>query len=145
MDNFDRIVQLEGADYIIGGTTRINYGVSNRLYAKSQTSREILSATISQNYYTDARAAQYDRQFQSSFTSGSAPTHYWPVALQLRGAPTDRIQGEFRTEWDPTRTRDPRRWPPTAASARRTGCRRTAGWSQRRFIPTLPRFNNEAS
>jgi hypothetical protein len=117
------------------------YGLTNRLYAKKEVAREVLSATISQSYYTDARAAQYDRQYQSSF-SGSAPTHYSPVALVVRGAPTDRLQADFRTEWDPTvhtlRT--------LAANGSVTAgwLQTTAGWSQRRYIKDLKGFDNPA-
>jgi LPS-assembly protein len=143
VDNFDRIVQLEGADYTVGSSTRYSYGVANRLYAKKETSREILTATISQSYYTDARAAQYDRQYQSSFTSGSAPTHFSPVALQVRGAPTDRLQAEFRTEWDPT-AHTLRTLAANGSFSASDWLQTTAGWSQRRFIPGLAGFDNAA-
>jgi LPS-assembly protein len=143
VDNFDRIVQLEGADYTVGSSTRYSYGVANRLYAKKETSREILTATISQSYYTDARAAQYDRQYQSSFTSGSAPTHFSPVALQVRGAPTDRLQAEFRTEWDPT-AHTLRTLAANGSFSSSDWLQTTAGWSQRRFIPGLAGFDSEA-
>ena len=36
IDNFDRIVYLDGTDYIVGGVTRFNYAFTNRLYAKKQ-------------------------------------------------------------------------------------------------------------
>lgn len=143
VDNFNRIVQLEGPDYIVGGTTRLNYGLSNRLYAKRQASREIVTATISQSYYTNARAAQFDRQYQSSYTSGSAPTHFSPVAMQLRGAPTERIQGEFRTEWDPT-AHALRTLAANGSVSSASWLQASAGWSQRRYIPGLPGFSSQA-
>src|SRR6266542_4170980 len=99
IDNFDRIVRLEAGDFTVGGVTRYNYGLSNRLYAKKETSREVLSATLSQNYYTEAKAAQYDQLVQSGFGTTS-PSHFGPLVLQVRGAPTDLIQGSFRTEFD---------------------------------------------
>jgi LPS-assembly protein len=142
VDNFPEIVVLEGADYIVGGT-RLNYGVSNRLYAKKETSREILSATISQSYYTNQLAAQYDQNFQSNFTTGSKPTHYSPVSLQFRGAPTDRFQGEFRTEWDPT-AHTLRTLAANGSFSTADWLQTSVGWSQRRFIPTLAGFDNEA-
>jgi LPS-assembly protein len=142
IDNFDRIVQLDGADFTIG-TTRFDYGLSNRLYAKKETSREILSATISQSYYTDERAAQYDRQYQSAFTTGTAPTHYSPVSLLFRGAPTDRFQAEFRTEWDPT-AHALRTLAANGSFSSSSWLQTSAGWSQRRFIPSLPGFDSEA-
>jgi LPS-assembly protein len=142
VDNFDRIVVLDGTDYIVGGT-RLTYGVANRLFAKKETSREILSATVSQSYYTNQLAAQYDRNYQSNFNTSSAPTHYSPVALQFRGAPTDQFQGEFRTEWDPT-AHTLRTLAANGSFSSSGWLQTSAGWSQRRFIPGLPNFDNEA-
>ena len=141
IDNFDRIVQLEGTDYIVGGVTRLAYGVANRLYAKKATTREILSATVSQSYYTVARAAQYDTQYNSGYTATAAPTHFSAVALQVRGAPTDRFQADFRTEWDPT-ARTLRTLAANGSISAGESLQATAGWSQRRHIPGLANFDN---
>jgi hypothetical protein len=139
IDNFNRIVFLDGTDYIVGGVTRYNYGVSNRLYAKKQTSREVLSATLSQNYYTDARASQFDTSSHSQFGT-QRPSKFGSVALSVRGAPTDKIQGDFRTEWDPTA----HAFKTFAANGRYAAgewLQSTVGWSQSRFVPTLPPFD----
>ena len=138
IDNRNQIVQLEGPDYVVGNVTRFTYGLSNRLYVKKGTSREILAATLAQSYYTDQNAVDYDRQYQSSF-SGSAPTHFTPVALTVRATPADRFAGDFRTEWDPTK----HALRTLAANGRfRAGgwLETTGGWSQRRYIPGLPGF-----
>ena len=102
-DVFDQIVKLESGDYTIG-RTQVTYDLTNRLYAKKDVAREIVSLSVNQSYYTDARAAQYDQQYQSSFTAKRA-TNFSPVALQFRASPSDRLQGDFRTEWDPDRAR----------------------------------------
>ena len=66
VDNFDQIVQLDGTDYIVGGTMRMDYGVTNRLLAKriggdaGGSARELLAVVVNQTYYTDARASQDD-------------------------------------------------------------------------------------
>ena len=140
IDNFAQIVQLEGPDFVVGSVTRVTYGLTNRLYAKKETSREVLSATLGQSYYTDARAAQDDRQFQSSFNS-TAPTHYSPVALIVRGAPTDRFQANFRTEWDPT-AHTLRTLAANGSFSASSWLQTSAGWSQRRYIPDLKGFND---
>ncbi|MEP6914980.1 MAG: putative LPS assembly protein LptD [Acidobacteriota bacterium] len=143
IDNFKQIVALEGTDFIVGSVTRYNYALANRLYAKKAVSREIVSATISQSYYTDANAAQYDSQNQGGFGHG-APTHFGAVLLQARGAPTDRIQVDFRTEWDPT-AHTIRTLATNGSILSGSWLQATAGWSQRRFIPNLPPFNDPAS
>jgi len=139
IDNFDRIVKLEGTDYVVGGVTRYNYGVSNRLYAKKDTSREVLSASISQNYYTQARAAQYDQQVQSGFAT-TTPSNFGPVVLQVRAMPTDRIQGSFRTEWD-SQAHAIRSMNGSGVFSTREWLQTSIDWTQRRYIPTLPGFN----
>ena len=143
IDEFDRIVKLDGGDYQKGKLTRYVYGVSNRLYAKKGASREIASVTVSQSYYTDADAAQYDRLYQSSF-SGRARTHFTPVALYARTSPTDRLQADFRTEWDPT-VHTLRTLAASGTYSQGDWLTTSAGWSQRRFIKELPGFDNPAS
>jgi LPS-assembly protein len=139
IDNFSRIVQLEGNDFTVGSVTRYTYGLANRLYAKKTTSREILSATLSQSYFTNAQASRYDTQNQSGFGT-TAPTNFNPVALQLRGAPTDRLQGEFRTDWDPTA--HTLRTLAASGSFSTSWLQTNAGWNRRRYIPTLKGFDN---
>jgi hypothetical protein len=120
----------------------LNYGVANRLYAKKDVSREILSATVSQSYYTDARAAQYETQNQTGFGT-DPPSHYGPVTLQVRGMPTDRLQADFRTEWD-TSVSAIRTLALNGGFTSGTWLTATAGWSQRRYIPELSGYDHPA-
>ena len=105
VDNFDEIVQLDGTDYIVGGTLRMDYGVTNRLLAKrasgeaSGSARELLAVVVNQTYYTDARASQYDYNYSTSF-SNSPPSNFSPVRVDLRATPTEGINGTFRLEYD---------------------------------------------
>jgi LPS-assembly protein len=141
IDTVDQIVKLEGTDYELGNMTRYTYGVSNRLYAKKTNSREILSATIAQSYYTDARSAQFDRQYQSSFNSQAPPTHFSPVALLVRSSPTEAMTAEFRTEWDVT-VHALRTLAASGTYNRSDWLSVSAGWSQRRYIPDLAGFDD---
>jgi LPS-assembly protein len=140
IDNFKRIVQLEGTDFTVGSVTRYTYGVANRLYAKKGSAREILSATLSQSYFTNAQASRYDTQNQSGFGT-TAPTNFNPVALQVRAAPTERLQGEFRTDWDPT-VHTLRTLAAGGSFSTASWLQAYAGWSRRRYIPTLRGFDN---
>ena len=78
VDNFDRIVVLDGIDSIVGGTS-YTYGVNNRFYAKRKAAvpgglaqaREIVSVELSQTYNTNQLATLYDRQYQSNNVPGS--------------------------------------------------------------------------
>ena len=149
IDNFDQIVQLEGDDSIVGNTTRIAYGLTNRFYAKrgeggsASVAREILNVAITQSYYTDARAAQFDRQFRTSF-NGTAPSNFSPLALMLRATPTNQISGTLRAEYD-TQFGALRTISADMTMAVGGRLQATGGWSQRRFIEGLPGFNDPSS
>ena len=137
--NFNQIVQLDYVDTVVG-TTQFTYALNNRLYRKKTTSREIANVTLMQSYYTNENAATYDRS-QSSGYGTSQPTHFSPVILAVRGAPTDRIQADFRTEVDPT-VHAFRTFSTNATASFSDWLQTTVTWSRRRYIPDLPGFND---
>jgi LPS-assembly protein len=142
-DEFDRIVRLDSVDNIIGGTTRMGYGIANRLYRKPPgggTSREILNATLGQTYYTDAEAARYDRRYRTS-VNGLAPSNFSPLALDVRAWPAERFSATFHAEYD-TRFKAFRSMSADGSLELRDWLQTTAGWSQRRFIAGLPGFDD---
>jgi LPS-assembly protein len=141
IDDFDRYVQIDYTDLIVGKTTRISYGITNRLFTKKNAgrSREMLSASIGQSYYSDARAAQYDRNYQTS--NGTAPSKFSPLALLVRATPAERISVNYRTEYD-TQYHAFRSMAADGTIALGSWLQSTAGWSQRRFIEGLPGFND---
>jgi hypothetical protein len=57
--------------------------------------------------------------------------------------PTDRLQTDFRTDWDST-VHKFRSLALNGSFSSATWLQTTAGWSQRRYIPELPGFNNLA-
>ena len=148
IDNFNQIVQNDSIDAVVGNATRVNYGLNNRLYAKRKaaeggkatSAKEILNISITQSYYTDARAAQYDRSFQTSF-SGTAPSHLSPVALSVRATPMDRFSATLSTEYD-TQFRAIRTINANGAFSAADWLNANAGWSQTRYIPGLIGFDD---
>ena len=141
IDNYANLVQLEGPDYVVGRVTSAAYGLNNRLYAKKESAREILTVAITQSYYTDEKAAAVDRQYQSSdFSRTNKPTHFSPVAIQLHVAPTTATDATFRTEYD-TQFNALRTLAANGALALGWVVE-NAGWSVNRFIPG---FNAETS
>ncbi len=145
VDEFDRVLQNDGTDTVVGSVTRVVYGLTNRLYAKrpggpGAPAREIARLSLSQTFYTDANAAAFDRYFQSSF-SGFRPSRLSPVAVNLGVSMTDDTQGELRAEYDTTfnavRT-------VSASGTHHQGrwLDLTASWSLRRFIEGLPGFDD---
>jgi hypothetical protein len=101
-DDYNKIVKLEGTDYTPGGVTSMTYGLNNRLYAKKQSSREILSVSLSQTYYSVASAGAVDQNYQSaSFNPAVIPTsNFSPVALSVHTSPTLVTDASMRLEYD---------------------------------------------
>jgi hypothetical protein len=96
--------------------------------------------SITQTYYTDEKAAQFDQYYRTSFT-GPAPSHFSPVSIQARVAPTLETLGSFRAEYD-TQFSAFRSLGADATIVLRDRLQSTIGWSQRRFIEGLPGFND---
>lgn len=137
IDNRDRIVQLEGADALYGGSTDLSYGIRNRFYARVREGqrtrvREFLTVELSQTYYSDQRSSQVDPNYNSSF-GASAPSNFSPVLLSVRAAPTDAVNASARAEFD-SRYRTLRS---IAANGTYSWTRRvdaTAGWAKTNYV-----------
>jgi LPS-assembly protein len=143
VDNFERIVQVDGTDTVVGSTTRVGYGIANRIYRKPPgggQSREILNATIGQSYYTDARAAAFDRYYQTSF-NGTSPSKFSPLSIAVRAIPTDYMTANYRAEYD-TQFHAFRTMAADGTLDWRDWLHAGAGWSQRRFIEGLSGFDD---
>ncbi len=115
IDGEDRVVRLGSSyDYVVGGVTRMTYGLTNRVLVRkasrdpaasalSSAPRELLTASVTQSYYTDQRASRFDPTYNSTYVdSGSArpPSNYSPVALQVRTQPVTALGASVRAEYD---------------------------------------------
>jgi LPS-assembly protein len=142
IDVFNQIVRIDGTDTIVGGTTRLIYGVNNRLYAKKESAREIASLSVTQTYYSDATASQYDANYASSYNAAARPKNFSPVRIQARVSPVDRFQTDFSTEFNSTA----HTFTTFTASGSYNSSRFqvTGGWSERRYLPNFPGFDNVA-
>jgi hypothetical protein len=146
IDNFDQIVQADGTDVIVGGTTQYTYGVNNRFYAKRKEgrpiaqAREILDVELTQTYYTDQRAAQYDQNYLTSYTT-TAPSNFSPIALSVRGVPTADFNATMRAEFD-SRYHSLRTISANGTYTWTGRLQVTGGWSKKAFIAELDGFNN---
>ena len=104
IDNYNAIPKLESADNIVGSATSYKYGLNTRFYAKRTadgpraTPREVISASITQRYNTDARSVLSDADYRSR---NAIPTsHFTPVQVLVRTSPFDGVTGSFRTDYD---------------------------------------------
>jgi LPS-assembly protein len=104
ISNFDAIPKLEGSDSIVGNATSYVYGMSTRFYAKRTVDgpraipREVITASIRQSYFSDARSILSDATQRSRNIEPTS--HFSPVALLVRTAPFGNVNGTFRTDFD---------------------------------------------
>ncbi|MBP7776619.1 MAG: LPS-assembly protein LptD [Acidobacteria bacterium] len=117
----DRVLLLGSSyDRVIGGVTRMTYGLTNRVLVRkapkrSATSstaappaaasapRELLTAAVTQSYYSDQRASSFDPTYSSSYAdSGTVrpPSNYSPVALNVRSQASQTLATTLRMEYD---------------------------------------------
>lgn len=137
VEQFDRLVRFDSADNT-KGTTEYSWGLANRFYVKKGVSREILNIDLRQSYYTNQDAAQYDVNYQTGY-SQAAPSKFTPVALIARFAPTNNVQANLRTEWDPS-AKELRSIAANGAFSAGL-IQGSAGWSQQMVVPGLAGFD----
>lgn len=96
------------SDVVVGGSSRITYGVNNRFMYRSRptgttrsSSQEFLTLGVQQTYYTNPEASRWDYQYQVS-TSRSRPVDLSPIALTARLAPNAALSANSRLEYDVT-------------------------------------------
>lgn len=147
-EDFERVVLYDSVDHIIGNTTRIEYGLENRLYAKRplggsvSVAQEILRVGIRQTYYTDGRQALNDRDYATGV--GNQENRYSPIALDVRATPADSWNATLRAEVD-SRYKELRTLSVSGNYNPSEQVRVTAGWQQRFFVENLPGFDEPRS
>ncbi len=104
IENVDEIVEYDSADYRIGGSTDIRYGVTSRVLVKpggdNAVSRNLLTVSVFQTYYTDPRTSQIDPSYSSSFL-GRPPSAFSPISILTTFTPAEASRVNARLEYDP--------------------------------------------
>jgi LPS-assembly protein len=137
ISNFDLIPKLEGTDSTVGNATSYSYGMSTRFYAKRTVDgpraipREVITASLRQTYYSDARSILNDATQRSKNVEPTS--HFSPVALLVRTAPFGNVNGTFRTDFDGRYSRF--RSFSADAGWEEPRISLLAGWSNARFRP----------
>ena len=104
IDNVDRVFRYDSSDYLLGGYSHFRYGVTTRVLVKGaeedSMSRELLSASVQQTYYTDPRAANFDPAYSTSFLTG-ARSAFSAVSISASLTPATGSSVSARIEYDP--------------------------------------------
>jgi lipopolysaccharide assembly outer membrane protein LptD (OstA) len=150
IDNFDKIILIDGTDYIVGGNTQLTYGVNNRFYAKRPSApgqrsqpREILDVSISQSHYSQAQASQYDIQYTTS-SNTIAASNFSPILITVRAMPTDQFNAQSSIEID-SRYLALRQVSAGGGYSWGGRVQTNFNWSKRAFIAQLDGFNDPAT
>ena len=150
IDNFDRIVKLDGIDSIVGGTTLhlrdqqpvLRQAQSRRPGGLAQA-REIVERRADPDLqHQPARGAVRSRS-TSRTTAGPSTrrAHFSPVALSVRAMPTNEITANMRAEFD-SRYHSLRTISASGSYSWANLVQIDVGWSKRGFIKQLPGFND---
>ncbi len=96
----------DASDFVVGGTTRLTYGLTNRLFYRSRpsgdtrsTTREFLTVGVQQTYYSNAQASLFDTTY-TSYSRRPKAVDLSPVALTARMSPSLRFETNARLEYD---------------------------------------------
>jgi LPS-assembly protein len=99
-------LQSDVSDFVVGGATRVTYGVTSRLFYRKPTvnkvrgeTREFLTVGLQQTSYSNSEASRFDSTYSSTVTSIAGQT-LSPVALTARVSPSGRFDGNMRAEYD---------------------------------------------
>jgi LPS-assembly protein len=146
-DNQDQIIALDSTDYVYGGTTRITFGLNNRVYAKHRAqggrAREFVNVQIQQTYYSDDRASTVDPAYSTSF-GGTRPQKLSPFSLAARFTPNEQIGASFNTSYN-TYVNAFLNYAAVGTYAYQDKLQVSSGWNQRRYVPGLEGYDNPAS
>jgi hypothetical protein len=99
-------VLTDTSDFVVGGTSRLTYGLTNRLLYRGKAAdggrgqtREFVTVGVQQTYYSNGESSKYDTTYASSSINGN-PVDLSPVALNIRVSPSARIDANSRLEYD---------------------------------------------
>jgi LPS-assembly protein len=99
-------VLSDASDFVVGGSSRITYGLTNRLFYRGHTvdgqrgqTREFVTVGLQQTYYSNPESSQYDNSYQSAY-GYRRRLDLSPLALTVRVSPSSTFDGNGRVEYD---------------------------------------------
>jgi LPS-assembly protein len=147
--NSNQIIVTDGIDQTVGDTTSINYGISNRLYAKrhigtTSQAQQIVTVDLFQTYYSNPQAATVDPRYSSSNIPGLTDTNnFSPVTLNVRVAPSVSTDSGLHLELD-SKYKELRLLSLTSGYNWNSRIQSNVTWSKKFFIAQLGGFNDPA-
>jgi hypothetical protein len=146
--NFRKVPLNDGVDSIVGGVTNVTYGFANSLLAKrptesgSSVAQEVASIQVQQTYYSNAAAAAYDPQYQTSLAATSV-TKWSPMSISARIQPAAVFNLQAQADYDTTHKAF--RSTSIGGGVQSPLASVNASWSKQFFVKGLPGFDNASS
>jgi LPS-assembly protein len=109
IDNADSISGTAGS-VIVGDTTRVTYGVDNRVMIRKTAAdpaaaptapRDLVSVSLRQTYYSNPDASVFDSQYGLTYYY-RPPSSFSPISVAVRATPITNSTVAFNMEYDPT-------------------------------------------
>jgi LPS-assembly protein len=109
IDNAGRISGTAGS-VIVGDTTRVTYGVDNRVMIRKTATdpaaaptapRDLVSVSLRQTYYSNPDASVFDSQYGLTYYY-RPPSSFSPISVAVRATPITNSTVAFNMEYDPT-------------------------------------------
>jgi LPS-assembly protein len=99
-------VLSDASDFVVSGSSRITYGLTNRLFYRGHPvdgqrgqTREFVTVGLQQTYYSNSESSQYDNTYQSAY-GYRRRLDLSPLALTVRVSPSSGFDGNGRVEYD---------------------------------------------
>lgn len=99
-------VLADASDFVVGGSMRLTYGITNRLFFRARgqdglrgATREFVTIGVQQSYYSNPEASRYDTTYVTS-QGRPRPVELSPVALVARVSPSALVDANARLEYD---------------------------------------------
>src|SRR5262249_41859399 len=99
-------ILTDTSDFVIGGASRVTYGLTNRFLYRGKTidgvrgqTREFITIGVQQTYYSNPESSKFDTSYSSSNT-GRKPVVLSPISLNARVSPSTRVDASTRLEYD---------------------------------------------
>jgi lipopolysaccharide assembly outer membrane protein LptD (OstA) len=105
------VLGSDSSDFVVSGTTRLTYGLTNRLFSRGRTvdgvrgtTRELMTIGLQQTYYSNPLSGGFDCTYQSQCGS-RIPVDLSPLTLTARVSPSTVLDTNARIEFDTSRGR----------------------------------------
>jgi LPS-assembly protein len=94
------------SDFVVSGSTRVTYGLTNRFFSRGRTvenvrgqTREFITVGLQQTYYSNAQSGGYDSAYQSTYGYGRR-LDLSPISFTTRVSPSNSFDTNVRIEYD---------------------------------------------